>query len=325
MKKSPCTTVIIPNYNGRSCIEDCLIFLQRNKGTEFETIVVDDGSTDGSDKRIEDRFPGVRLIRHGENRGFAAAVNTGIRAAKTRYVILLNSDTVAEPDFVVNLEKTIKKSRRLFSVSARMMDMKDQNILDGAGDNYCALGWAYAVGKGKKGELYQRSRSVFSACGGAAIYDRTVLMKLGLFDELHFAYLEDVDIGYRARIFGYRNIYCPNAVVYHLGSATSGSRYNEFKVDLSSRNSIYLIAKNMPPLQILINLPLLLLGYLIKIIFFSTKRMGGVYMRGIVKGFKLASSPEGREKRVRFAPKRLGNYISIQVLLLVNVFRRFAF
>ncbi|MBO4337677.1 MAG: glycosyltransferase family 2 protein [Lachnospiraceae bacterium] len=325
MERKAEVTVIIPNYNGKAYIEDCLIFLFRNRSVPFETIVVDDASTDGSDKKVADRFGRkVRLIRHSENCGFAKAVNTGIRAADTRYVILLNNDTVPEPDFVEKLLAAIKGKRGVFSVSAGMLSMRKPELIDGMGDNYCALGWAYAVGKGKDKERYLRKKPVFSACGGAAIYDRKVLEKLGLFDELHFAYLEDVDIGYRARIYGYRNLSCPEAVVYHVGSASSGSRYNEFKVDLSSRNSIYLIAKNMPPLQVIINLPLLLAGYLIKIIFFCNKRLGGVYIRGLIKGFRLAASPEGREKRVRFSMKRLHNYASIQLLLWLNVFRRFA-
>lgn len=98
--------------------------------------------------------------------------------------------------------------------------------------------------------------------------------KIGYFDENHFAYLEDIDIGYRARIFGYQNGYCPDAIVYHAGSGASGSRYNAFKVDLSSRNSIYLIYKNMPLLQLILNLPFLLLGFLVKTLFFIKRDLG---------------------------------------------------
>jgi GT2 family glycosyltransferase len=124
--------------------------------------------------------------------------------------------------------------------------MYDPTRLDDAGDYYCALGWAFARGKGESSELYDREETVFACCGAAAIYRRDVLEKIGLFDERHFAYLEDMDIGYRAQIHGYVNRYIPSAVVYHAGSGTSGSRHNAFKVRLSARNSVWLVRKNMP-------------------------------------------------------------------------------
>ena len=120
-------------------------------------------------------------------------------------------------------------------------------------------------------------------CGGAAIYRKKIMEKIGYFDEEHFAYLEDTDIGYRARIYGYENWYAPDAVVYHVGSGTSGSRYNHFKTRYSSRNNIYLIYKNMPLLQIILNLPFLVAGFLIKFLFTKRngKRIPGRYQKRI--------------------------------------------
>ncbi|MCR4691191.1 MAG: glycosyltransferase family 2 protein [Lachnospiraceae bacterium] len=313
------TSVIIPNYNGCAYLRDCLTFLMRCKGTEFHTIVVDDASTDDSCRMVREEFPGVTLLRLSENGGFAHAVNVGIRAARTDYVLLLNNDTVPEPDFVTEMEKTLSSGIRLFSVSAKMLSMKDTEVIDDCGDLYTALGWAVARGKGEDRIRFSRRDLVFAACGGAAIYRKKLLEHLGGFDEAHFAYLEDIDVGYRARIYGYRNAYCPTAVVYHAGSATSGSRYNTFKVSLSSRNSIYLIAKNMPPLQILFNLPFLLLGFLVKTAFFICKGFGGTYVKGLGRGFSLAFSEEGRKKRVRFTWKHLPNYLVIEKELLANM------
>ena len=102
--------------------------------------------------------------------------------------------------------------------------------MDDAGDEYTILGWTCKVGDGKSPDLYTSERETFSACAGAAIYRKDILDKLKYFDENFFAYMEDVDISYRARIWGYKCVYCPEAVVYHLGSGTSGSRYNEFKI-----------------------------------------------------------------------------------------------
>ena len=119
---------------------------------------------------------------------------------------------------------------------------------------------------------------MFSACGGAAIYRRALFEQIGYFDELHFAYLEDVDIGYRARIMGYKNKYTPKAVVYHAGSSTTGGRYNTFKVRIAARNSWYVVFKNMPLLQLIINLPFILIGFMIKAMFFILKGYGREYL-----------------------------------------------
>lgn len=114
------------------------------------------------------------------------------------------------------------------------------------GNYYNCLGWAFALGKGKSEEKYKKERKIFASCGGAAIYRTKLVKQLGGFDEEHFAYLEDIDLGYRAQIAGYENWYLPKAGVYHVGSGTSGSRYNQFKIRYSSRNNVYMLYKNMP-------------------------------------------------------------------------------
>lgn len=316
------TSVVIPNYNGIRYLKNCLLSLQKCEGEDFEVIVVDNGSTDGSDLLPDSLKLNVRLIKLNENTGFAHAVNVGIREAKGEYVILLNNDTEVESGFVRKLTEALKKNRKAFSASAMMVDMNNREVLDGAGDYYCALGWAFAYGKGKKTEECDKGRKIFSSCGGACIYDKAKLEITGLFDELHFAYLEDVDLGYRARIAGFDNIYEPAAVVYHAGSGFSGSRYNEFKIKLSSRNSVYLILKNMPLLQLIINLPFIVFGYLIKTLFFVLKGYGKVYLKGLLDGFKLYFSKEGHKNKVRFKLSNLKNYFIIEIELLVNIFRR---
>ncbi|MCF2656544.1 glycosyltransferase family 2 protein [Lacrimispora saccharolytica] len=316
------TSVVIPNYNGIRYLKNCLLSLQKCEGEDFEVIVVDNGSTDGSDLLPDSLKLNVRLIKLNENTGFAHAVNVGIREAKGEYVILLNNDTEVESGFVRKLTEALKKNRKAFSASAMMVDMNNREVLDGAGDYYCALGWAFAYGKGKKTEECDKGRKIFSSCAGACIYDKAKLEITGLFDELHFAYLEDVDLGYRARIAGFDNIYEPAAVVYHAGSGFSGSKYNEFKIKLSSRNSVYLILKNMPLLQLIINLPFIVFGYLIKTLFFVLKGYGKVYLKGLLDGFKLYFSKEGHKNKVRFKLSNLKNYFIIEIELLVNIFRR---
>ena len=318
------STIVIPNYNGMEYLKKCLDSILADTAEHPAGIlVIDNGSTDGSCELAE-RMPGTEVIRMGENRGFCEAVNAGIRASDTPYIILLNNDLTVERGFVEAMEKALDAEPKAFSAGAQMRMMRAPDRMDNAGDYYCALGWAYDYGKGKRvSEKYQNPRRVFAACGGAAIYRRSILEQIGLFDEKHFAYLEDVDIGYRARIYGYYNLYEPGALVYHAGSSVSGSKYNEFKTNLSSANSIYLIEKNMPPLQVLINLPFFLPGFGIKFLFFCKKGLGKVYLRGLMRGFRIYYREGGREKHVPFRVRNLGNYLRIQWELWINIFRRF--
>lgn len=311
-------TVIIPNLNGMPYLEGCLSSLERQTAKNFDVLLLDNGSEDGSPEYVQKHFPQVRLHRYTDNTGFCHAVNAGIRMSDAPYVILLNNDIVCEEHFVEALLKGIKEHQNCFSGQAKMLQMKHPELLDDGGDYYCALGWAFASGKGKKDRSRGKEKKIFSACAGAAIYRRKVLEQIGLFDEKHFAYLEDVDLGYRARIAGYENWYLPKAVVYHAGSATSGSAYNEFKVRHTSRNSVYLIMKNMPWPQILLNLPFLLIGYGIKLVFFSRKGFFRQYMKGIRNGIFLAQ----KEDKVVFEKKNLKNYMKIQLELWFNMIRR---
>lgn len=316
-------TVVIPNYNGIRFLKECLdALLAQEAGTpKYGVLVVDNGSGDGSLELLRDKYPEVRVEALPENTGFCHAVNLGIRRAETEYVILLNNDTKVRPGFVKNLFQAIERRERAFSVGARMLMWDRPELLDDAGDRYCALGWAYARGKGRPVEAYDRPCRIFSACAGAAIYRRSVFDRIGWFDEEHFAYLEDLDIGYRARIFGYENYYEPSAEVVHYGSAVSGSRYNEWKTGLAAANSVYVIGKNMPALQWIWNLPFLIPGFIIKYLFFCRKGLGKIYLQGLKKGFRKLHSPAGKSHVIRFSPERLGNYLAIQGQLYLNLIR----
>lgn len=330
-------TVVIPNYKGIEYLNPCLeaLYAQRVGTPEFEILVVDNASADGSIERAKELYkakvqkqaesvdaaahvPSTRFLCLEQNTGFCHAVNVGIENSDSPYVILLNNDTKVSEEFVGNLYKAIRRDKTIFSVSAQMLMWDYPALLDDAGDRYNVLGWAYAVGKGQAAALYDRPKHIFSACGGAAIYRRSILERIGLFDELHFAYLEDLDIGYRARIYGYKNVYEPSAKVLHFGSASSGSRYNEFKTKLASANNIYVIYKNMPAAQILMNLPFLAFGFLIKWLFFVKKGMGGTYLKGLAEGLSRCVSPEGKEKKVKFQKENLHNYVQIQLELYLN-------
>lgn len=314
-------TVVIPNYRGINFIRDCLtaLFAQEPGTPSFEVLVVDNASKDGSVELIREEFPWVRLVCLEENTGFCHGVNVGIRESTSPYVLLLNNDTRVFPDFLKRLYEAIEEDPKLFSVSGAMLMWDRPELMDDAGDQYCILGWAYARGKGMPYEQFRQRKRVFSACGGAALYRRSILEEIGLFDERHFAYLEDLDLGYRARIHGYDSLYEPGARVIHYGSASTGSRYNEWKTRRAAANSVYVIAKNMPLLQIFLHLPFLFLGFFIKYLFFVKKKMGKLYLKGLWDGLQMSLERAGREQRVKFHIRNLGNYFKIEWMLICGI------
>lgn len=277
-------SVIIPNYNGEHFLKECLEALKRQTFDDMEVILVDNASTDDSIKLAKELYREIRVIELHDNTGFAYAVNRGIEAAKGEYVLLLNNDTIVFPNFVKNQYKMIKGKPDVFSCSALMIQNQNHELVDDAGDELAVLGWGFAPDRDKPVSGCGVPHEVFSSCAGAAIYRKAVFDEIGLFDESFFAYLEDMDVGYRARLAGYRNLYNPYAKVYHLGSASSGSRHNAFKVELSARNSMYMMKKNMPVWQYILNLPFIVAGIAIKTVYFAKKGIAGAYIRGIYRG-----------------------------------------
>ena len=311
-------TVIIPNYNGEKLLPVCLSSLMKQTYAQCGILVVDNGSTDGSAELIRRDYPSVRLLKLDRNYGFSAAVNRGIAQCDTPYVILLNNDTKAEPTFVEELVRAIEKRPDAFSCQAKMMDFQNPSVMDDAGDFFCAMGWAFAGGRGKSEQLYEEDAEIFSACAGAAICRRSAFLEVGLFDEKHFAYLEDIDLGYRARLWGYRNYFAHRARVYHMGSATSGERHNAFKVRLSAQNSIYVCYKNMTGGQLALNALLLGLGILIKQVYFQRKGLGREYREGLKKGFALCK----KENKPDMDRAKRRNAWKLEGTLLRNIGRR---
>ncbi|OUQ12266.1 glycosyl transferase family 2 [Lachnoclostridium sp. An14] len=305
-------TVIIPNYNGLRFMEPCFAALRQQKFKEFDILVVDNGSQDGSVEWLKDHeIPSIFLE---ENTGFSGAVNVGIRACETPYVILLNNDTEPYPDYVGELVRCMDRFPEVFSASSKMLQLSNRELMDDAGDMYSVLGWAYQRGVGQPASRYSRARQVFAACAGAAIYRREVFEEIGYFDESHFAYLEDIDVGYRAKIFGYKNVYCPTAKVCHVGSGTSGSKYNSFKVRLAARNSVYLNYKNMPLPQLLLNSVPLAAGMAVKYGFFRKIGFGADYVSGLKEGF----STRKNCYKVAYRPEHFKNYVRIQWELIAG-------
>ncbi len=306
MKK---VTIVIPNYNGCHFLEGCMEALRAQTCQDFEVLLVDNASSDGSVAYLEAHYPEVRVDVMERNLGFSGGVNYGIMHSETPYVILLNNDTEVDPDYVKEMIRAIEKSPKIFSVSSRMVQFHHRELMDDAGDMFCMMGWSMQRGIGRTIAAYEKPCRVFSACAGAAIYRREVFEEIGLFDEMHFAYLEDIDVGYRANIAGYINTYAPKAIVYHVGSGTTGSKYNPFKVKLTARNSVYLLYKNMPIPQLVWNLPTVTVGYMVKFIFFVCLGYGKDYAAGFWEGIKTHKKCQ----KVPYERKNLGNYVDIQM------------
>ena len=306
--------VVIPNYNGYRYLETCFAALAKQTFTEFTTYFVDNGSQDESCAFLREHYPETKIIQLDDNYGFSRAVNEGIRQSKEPYVILLNNDTEVFQDFVERLYEGICKRKNAFACSAKLISYQERDKIDDAGNYYNMLGWAFARGKGKPVSEFETSDRIFAACAGAAIYRREVFETIGYFDEMHFAYLEDIDVGYRAKLYGYDNVFCPEAVVYHVGSGTSGSKYNSFKVKLAARNNVYLNYKNMRTWQLLLNSPCLLAGTFVKFLFFKKMGFGKDYVSGFLEGIRTLKNC----KRVPSFKGRIQREIGIQFELIAG-------
>lgn len=306
-------SVVIPNYNGEKYLRGCIESILNEAYKAFEVIIIDNASTDSSYAWLGD-YENIIFKRLDQNYGFSTAVNEGIKLAKGEYVLLLNNDTVVEHGFIEALVKTIEVDDKIFGVASKMITYQDHNLMDDAGDEYTLFGWTLKRGDGQHVDYYIKPCKVFSVCAGAALYRKKVFDEIGLFDESFFAYMEDVDISFRSRIHGYYNVYCPDAKVYHIGSATSGSRYNDFKVNLAARNNIYVQYKNMPLLQLLINLPFLFTGCIIKYLWFCKKGYGKVYAKGVKQGMCTLSQID----KVPYNRRNLLNYFLIEGLIIKN-------
>lgn len=312
-------SVVTPNYNGERFLK--AFFDSLNQDSEYigEVIIVDNGSTDNSKEFIKSNsfnFP-VNLIENSENLGFSPAVNQGIKNANYEYVFSLNNDTEIRKGSIKQLIDLISSGEGIFSVQAKMLQYNDKDLIDDVGDEYNLLAWTKKTGENHKSSEFKEVREIFSSCAGAAMYKKSLLDEIGLFDDNFFAYMEDVDLAIRSRIYGYRNLLCPQAIVYHIGSATSGSRYNEFKVKLAARNNVWTVYKNFPiPMKVL-NFIFLFFGFLIKYLFFLRKGFGSIYLSGIKEGL----STRNKIDKVKFNKKNTKNYFKIEYRLIINTLK----
>lgn len=220
MKKK--CSIIIPNWNGRQLLADCLhsLFLQNFK--DFEVILVDNGSSDKSLEYVTSNFPQVKIIGLGKNFGFAKAVNEGVKNSQAEYLVLLNNDTSVDKDWLKNLISCADKHPEVISVNSKLLNFYNKKIIDGVGILVNEVGQAKSIGwqEEDKGQ-FEKESYIFGATGGGSLFRREEFIKVGLFDESYFMYSEEVDFAFRAQFLGYKSIYCPTAIIYHKHKASA--------------------------------------------------------------------------------------------------------
>ena len=259
-------TIVIPNINGKGWLKDSIESVYAQTEQNFELIIVDNGSTDESLEQARSYCgrPNFTLIENGTNTGFSHAVNQGIARAKGEYVVMFNNDAFAEPEWLAELIRTAETDPKIFAVQSLMLRHFERELADDAGDYVTWMGFACKTGDGRRASRYTKQKRIFSACGGAALYRKSILEEIGTFDENFFAYFEDVDLSWRANNAGYKCVLCPTAKCYHIcGASTGAVKYNAFKSQQSGRNSILLPLKNEPLLMLILNFLPLALGYLL--------------------------------------------------------------
>jgi len=244
MNKRPLLSIIIPNWNGLRFLPACLNAIERQTLPDLEVIVVDNASKDDSVSYLREHHPNVRVVELPMNRGFTGACNAGIAIAQGTYIALLNNDTEVDAGWAAAVVSAFERYPHIGSVASRMLLFDQRDRIHTAGDFFTTDGQAGNRGVWQPdGASFRRETEVFSACGGSSVYRAEALREVGLLDDDFFFLLEDVDLGWRLQLAGWRCLYTPDAVVYHHLSATGGGVTASF---YNGRNSILLLAKNVP-------------------------------------------------------------------------------
>ncbi len=237
-------SVIIPNWNGAQFLPTCLDALERQTYPNIEIIIADNDSHDGSQTLIQTRYPRVQLVQLPINRGFTGACNAGLWFARGEYVALLNNDTEVDPEWAAAVVDAFERHPEVGAVASKMLLFEKRDHIHTTGDFFTTNGRAGNRGVWEQDSgQYDEEGYVFSACGGSSVYRREMLDQIGVLDDDFFFSGEDVDLGWRANLAGWRCLYTPRAVVYHHLSATGGGVTASFH---DGRNLLYILIKNFP-------------------------------------------------------------------------------
>jgi N-acetylglucosaminyl-diphospho-decaprenol L-rhamnosyltransferase len=312
-------TVVVVNYNGGDYLRGCLASLARQTFTNFETIVIDNASTDGSLARIAERPARLTILPQTTNLGFAAANNVGARAGRGKWLALLNPDAEAAPDWLDAMLRAIAARPTHRMIACKQISLHEPTRLDGVGDCYLAYGYAWRGGFGHPLADAPPEGECFAPCGAAAFYPRDLFLESGGFDERYFCYHEDVDIAFRLRLMGERCQYAPAAVIRHAGSAITG-RTSAFAVFHGVRNGVWTYVKNMPGGLLLLTSPVWLAGSLMLL---ARGALKGVFMPTL-KGFAAALADLGPALKSR-SENRKRRRIGVGAIAAALVWNPFAY
>jgi GT2 family glycosyltransferase len=259
---APLVSVVVVNWNGAANLPRCLDALAAQTRRDFELLVVDNASSDGSTDGLEARYPEARVIRLELNTGYAVANNLAARAARGKWLALVNNDAFLDPHWLEAMVAAAEARPEFSFFASRLLQASDPSRLDGAGDVYHISGLAWRRAHGQPAaSVALEQEEVFSPCGAAALYLRQVFLAAGGFDEDYFAYVEDLDLGFRLRLMGHRCLYVPAAMAQHVGSASQGLR-SDFSTYYGLRNMVWTYVKNMPGRDFWLYLPAHLLANL---------------------------------------------------------------
>ena len=282
-------SVIIITWNSAVYLSRCLESLKKQSYKNFEIVIVDNGSTDGGVDGIKEKYPSLdlRIEKLDTNTGFAVANNIGARLARGKWLALLNADAFPEPDWLENLVRAAEQySNACFA--SRQIQANAPDLLDGEGDRYHISGLAWRRNYGLPLQDKTKLEEIFSPCAAAAFYPRQTFLDVGGFDEDYFSYHEDVDLGFRLRLQGLRSYYVPQAIVYHIGSAST-SKKSDFSVYYGHRNLEWTYYKNMPSILFWLFFPVHVLMTFFFIAYLTSGGRGKVIWRAKIdalKGFR---------------------------------------
>ena len=281
---SPQISVVVVVYESGPTLVECLAAMRAQTFTDFELILVDNASSDRVAQAAAAADPSLILMENAENLGFAAAVNQAARQARGRWLALLNPDAYAQADWLERLVAAARANPGVRSFASRQLMADDPNKLDGLGDVMSLAGYPFRGGYTRDNPGPLPAGWVFSACGGAMMIDRSLFLSLGGFDERLFCYCEDVDLGYRLRLIGEPTVVAPDAVVRHVGSASTGGRRSGFAVFHGTRNRLWVFVKDTPPVLFWLTLPLHVLATLVLLLRDALRGDIAAPIRGLVAG-----------------------------------------
>jgi len=295
----PLVTVIIPNFNGETVLRDCLASVQRQTHRPLQIIVVDDASTDQSMMIASQFFEGIETIAQPRNRGFAATVNAGVRAARGKYVAVLNNDTRAEPRWIEASLEVFRRHADVGIVAPKLLTFDHPPRVYSVGIGVTRSGYAFNIGQGApENGQYNRGRYVLGASGAACVLRREVFEIVGGFDEDLGHYMEDVDLCLRAQLEGIRCYYEPGAVVQHWGGKAIGGQNAPLMVRQVSRNTVGVLLKDMPRSLLQQNVLRLGSGLLSQLALHAAAGRGLTALQGLWGGLQIGGQMVAKRKRV---------------------------